>query len=294
MIQFPEVDYGRYEIEATLEAIVQGVWAPIHNWSFVGNLDEPVFTPPQSEISDLTISPNPPIEGAPVRLQFYSHGLGNYDSGYVHVDFQRIGGGGLTFSTGTPTLVHWGIDPIQHDYTFTWPSDECKEYSFTIEIVSLEQQTIASEVLSAKPCSLANLPNLVPGTILVSHSGQVSTLSWNVENTGGSDSLDSELYVYIDGEFYDEAAIPRLSPGESTNGVIEYYADEDSVIQIILDPNDRVYEEFEGADNEYSLYSSGEVIPNWDQDLDGLDDTLEIEGWDVIVIQSRSQSESLE
>ncbi|SVC03996.1 uncharacterized protein METZ01_LOCUS256850, partial [marine metagenome] len=91
----------------------------------------------------------------------------------------------------------------------------------------------------------------------------------------------------------DEAAIPRLSPGESTNGVIEYYADEDSVIQIILDPNDRVYEEFEGADNEYSLYSSGEVIPNWDQDLDGLPDTLEIEGWDVIVIQSRSQFESV-
>jgi hypothetical protein len=290
-VQLPGIEYGNNEIRVVLEALKNGVWVPIYNWSHVQQLDAPVILYPSETIGNLTISPNPPVEGSRVLITVDTAGWEGLESGFVEMSVYRIDGGGIHYQRTDAT--NWGHRIVSKEYSFTWPSDDCRNYVVEIRILNSNRGEFSSDDIVTDGCSGGSLPDLVPRTMSFTGSENNRQLVWSVENVGAPTLIETSVSFYLDGEFISSQTIPTLDSDEFEIGQIPVEMGDNSVLTMIVDSDDIIMESVEGAGNELSIHSDGELVFNNDVDGDGLSDDVELQGWEVVVVPSRAHLEGL-
>jgi len=289
--QLPWLQYEANTITLTLQALVNSSWVPVDNWTHTEYRPEPIPVYPDHRIDNVTFSPQNPIVGVKFTIFVDTAGNDDHDSGYVNVSISRVGG--LTFNK--EEAVPWGTRVVSSAFDFTWPSDDCEEYTIRIRLKG-EDGVVFSEYepIRKNGCSygsLSDLPDLVPE--YMSFDEDSNELAWVVTNLGSNPSSATDVAFFVDGQLITSKSIPVLEPMDSHYGSVELVAEEDSIITMIVDFSNNVFEAMEGSANELSMSAEAGVTYNNDQDGDGISDDTEGYGWEVNVIRHRSQFEGL-
>jgi hypothetical protein len=288
--QLPWLQYEANTITLTLQALVNSSWVPVDNWTYTEYRPEPIPVYPDHRIDNVTFSPQNPIEGVQFTIFVDTAGNDDHDSGYVNVSILRVGG--LTFNI--EKAVPWGTRVVSSAFDFTWPSDDCEEYTIRIRLKG-EDGVVFSEYepIRKNGCSygsLSDLPDLVPK--YMSFDADSNELSWSVINLGSA-SGPTDITFYLDGQQITSDSIPALEMMEAHFSSVTIVSGADSIISMTVDYSNNVFETMEGAANELSLYAEAVETINNDQDADGISDDTEIFGWEVNVVRHRSQFEGL-
>ena len=178
-----------------------------------------------------------------------------------------------------------------------WPND-CQQHEVTVQLFRDEGTTvpIGDPVARTAQSCPKNLPDLDFSNITFNENGSVEV---SIMNTGSQPSRATTVRVWYDGMQTEAFELPPLAPLEM-HALFAPNPGKAGAITVELDPDNRVSEFYDGLQNIRTVANSAmdwqasAVETVLDSDGDGLSDEVELNGWEVFVVENKDHVESLQ